>query len=184
MRMSAAFLPISHFLNFHMLQIISQTAAHWSASLCSYLQVYFCLFLCQITDLCFVLIVYSKFTLLHFESGVQKPSGSEGINLSFVSLLEHLSWCYSTNRKITFLITNAQWMGSATATDQWFTWGCWFLPHSLVPGKPLSEGSTTNLVQMNAAWPSYKVPNKEDASTNTHPDFCWSGWKGMGRLEK
>lgn len=30
---------------------------------------------------------------------------------------------------------------------------CWFLTLSLEPGKPLSEGSTTILMQMNAAWP-------------------------------
>lgn len=82
---------------------------------CAYLQVYFCLFLCQITDLCFVVLAYTKFTLPHLGSGAEKPSGSEGFNLSFVNLFDYLSWCEIMTREITLLIINAERLGSDTA---------------------------------------------------------------------
>lgn len=79
---NAAFLPVSQFLTFYTLQISSQPAAHPSAPLCGNQQVYFCLFLCQIPDLCSVLLACTKLTLAQLGSGAEKPSRSKRGNLA------------------------------------------------------------------------------------------------------
>lgn len=150
---------------------------------CAYLQVYFCLFLCQITDLCFAVLAYTKFTLPHLGSGAEKPSGSEGFNLSFVNLFDHLSWCEIMTREITLLIINAERLGSDTAAVVVYL-GLLAPDTSTGARKPPLGGFHCHVSADEAAWHSHKVPDKEDASTNTHLACSWSGCKGMGTLEK
>lgn len=131
--------------------------------------------------ICFVLLAYTKFTLPQLGSGAEKPSGSEGINLSFVNLFDHLSWCYIITREITLLTINAQRMGSDTAAVVIYL-GLLVPDTSTGPRKLLSEGFTAMSVQMKAAWPSHKVQTRKmQVPIPTRPSAevagkVWGGW--------